>query len=312
MHLAIYGLGRVGRPTSFAMLLKSFADQVTLCDTKPNLARAVRDDLAHSMAGYHSDVKLYHADRDEDVSGADLVVITAGFPRPQGVQISRRDLASKNATIVRQIAEASKDRNKHAKYIVVSNPVDSMAMICHKFTDASFVISTGTNLETQRFRVAISEKLGIPLSKIQGWVGGEHGEKAVPFWSTVRVEGAPFEQKAKEKAISLTEAEVLEYVKVVSEHIIDGLGATEYGPAASFSRIANAIVRNTDEVLPVATPRRFPGIDEEVWVSVPTRLGTVLDSSAYDNLTNSEKQGLLDAAHAIYSTFKPAYDGLER
>jgi malate dehydrogenase len=310
MHLAVYGLGRVGRPTSFAMLLKSFADQVTLCDTKPNLARAFRDDMAHSMAGYLSDVKLDYADRDEDVSGADLVVIAAGFPRPQGVQISRRDLASKNASVVKQISEASRDRNGKAKYIVVTNPVDSMAMICHKFTEAPFVISTGTNLETQRFRVVISENLGVPVSRVQGWVGGEHGEKAVPLWSTVRVEGESFERRVEKSNVALTKVQVLEYVKAVSERIIDGLGATEYGPAASFSRIANAIVRNTDEVLPVATPRRFPGLDEDVWVSVPTKLGTALDSSAYERLTGSEKQELTEAAQAVYATFKPAYDGL--
>lgn len=307
MHIAVYGTGRVGRPTAFAVLLRRVADEITVCDIKPNLARAVRNDLAHAAAGYHDDVKLYYADRDEDVSGADMVIVTAGFPRPQGVHISRRDLASKNASIVRQVAEASRDRNPRAKYVVVTNPVDSMAMICHRFTEAPFVISTGTNLETQRLRAVLSEKLCVPVSGIQGWVGGEHGEKAVVLWSTVKINGLTFDEKVAEAGLNITKDEVSAYIKAVSESIVDGLGATEYGPAASFSRIVHAILRNTDEVLSIATPKKLPGFDEDVWVSAPTRMGRVLDASPYEALTEAEKGLIADAARAILETYRGAY-----
>jgi len=36
--------------------------------------------------------------------------------------------------------------NKGAKYVVITNPVDVMTMVCKKYSKADFVISTGTNL----------------------------------------------------------------------------------------------------------------------------------------------------------------------
>lgn len=306
MHIAVFGTGRVGRPTAFAIMLKDVADELTVCDTKANLARAVRNDLSHAAPGYHLDTKLYATEKDEDVTGADVVVITAGFPRPQGVHISRRDLASKNASIVAQVASASRDRNPGAKYVVVTNPVDSMAMVCHRFTEASFVISTGTNLESQRLRSTLAEKLDAPASAIQGWAGGEHGEKAAVLWSTVRVEGLSFEDATAKVGTALTREDVANHIRAVSETIVDGLGATEYGPAASFSRIVNAIVRNTDEVLAIATPRRIPGIEEDVWVSAPVRVGQRLDTSPFGALLPEEKGLVADAAWAIYETFNVA------
>lgn len=66
-------------------------------------------------------------------------------------------------------------------YIVVMNPCDSMAMICKRFTKADFVISTGINLESIRFRSRLAEELKVPVYAIQRFVAGEHCEKVFPY-----------------------------------------------------------------------------------------------------------------------------------
>jgi malate dehydrogenase len=71
-----------------------------------------------------------------------------------------------------------------------------MAMVCKKFTNASFVISTGTNLESMRFRSKVAQTLGVPVSQVSGWIGGEHGDAAIPLWSTTKVSGLPVEEYA--------------------------------------------------------------------------------------------------------------------
>ena len=80
-------------------------------------------------------------------------------------------MAIQNAKIVKYVAEVTAPRNPGAKYIVTSNPVDAMAMICKKYAKADFVISTGTNLEFSRFRSKIAQILNIPVSHVQGWFG---------------------------------------------------------------------------------------------------------------------------------------------
>ena len=176
MHIAQIGTGRVGRPTAYTIICEGLADTLTVCDVKPGLATAFAEELNHVTASIGLDVEINDCVRDEDVTNVDIILISAGEPRIPGVKMSRRDLAIQNARIMKYISEATVSRNPHAKYVVISNPVDAMAMICKKYTEADFVISTGTNLESLRFRSKIAKTLAIPISQIQGWVGGEHGD----------------------------------------------------------------------------------------------------------------------------------------
>ena len=303
MHIAQIGTGRVGRPTTYTIMCAELADTITVCDTKPGLANAFAEELRHVTASLRLDVEVTACERDEDVAEADIILVSAGKPRTPGVQMSRRDLAVQNGQIVKQFAESTISNNPGAKYVVITNPVDAMAMVCKKYSKADFVISTGTNLETLRFRSGLAKALNIPMSMIEGWVGGEHGQNAAILWSTVKITDLPLQKYLETTGKSLLKEEIADYVKSVSKTIIDNIGGTEFGPAASFRDIVSAIVRNTNEVLPVATPMNF-GLPEPVFVSVPLKLGDSIGNSTYDGLSSSEKSELADAAEAIYQTYK--------
>jgi malate dehydrogenase len=310
VHIAQIGTGRVGRPTAYTIMCAGLADELTVCDTKPGLAAAFAEELKHVTASIGLNVEINSCDKDEQVSGADLIFISAGEPRVPGVKMTRRDLAAQNARIVKEISEATAHRNQGAKFIVISNPVDAMAMVCKKYTKADFVISTSTNLESLRFRSRLASVLGVPVSGISGWVGGEHGDAAIALWSTVKINGTPLADYLAFSNKVLAKGDVDTYVKSVSKQIIDGIGGTEFGPAASFRDIAVAIIKNTKEVLPVATPIWFEGIPEPVFVGVPVQLGNVIGESLFESLTTQEKQGLADAAKAIYQTYQGVIEGL--
>jgi malate dehydrogenase len=225
--------------------------------------------------------------------------------------MSRRDLAIQNAKIIKYIAEATSPRNPGAKYIVITNPVDAMAMVCKKYSKADFVISTGTNLESLRFRSKLAATLEVPVSKVQGWVGGEHGEAAVILWSTTKVDGLPVEEYVKSKNKILRKDEIESYMKAISKFVVDNIGGTEYGPAASFRDIVRAIVKNTGEIVSVATPMKFEGIPEPVFVGTPLKLGKSVGPSLYDALSREEKKGIWEAAKVIYETYLTAMEGIE-
>ena len=303
VHIAQIGTGRVGRPTAYTIMCSNLADKLTLCDTKPGLAPAFAEELNHVRASVGLDVEINSYEKDEEVKDADMILISVGEPRKPGVKMTRRDLAIQNGKIIKQVSESLISKNQSAKYIVITNPVDAMAMLCKKYTKADFVISTGTNLETLRFRFKIAQTLQVPISQVAGWVGGEHGDAAIPFWSTVKIKEIPIDRYVASEKLDFSKEEIDSYVKKVSKFIVDNIGGTEFGPASSFRDIIKDIACNTQRVRPVSTPFLFEQIPEPTFVSVPVHLGSTIGRSLYEELLNSEKDAVLEAAKAIYQTY---------
>jgi malate/lactate dehydrogenase len=169
LHIAQIGTGRVGRPTAYTIMCSNLADKLTVCDTKPGLASAFAEELNHVRASIGLDVEINSCEKDEEVVSADIILISVGEPRKPGVKMTRRDLAIQNGKIIKQVSQAIVSKNQSAKYIVITNPVDAMAMICKKFTKADFVISTGTKLETLRFRFKIAKHYESISKSLDGW-----------------------------------------------------------------------------------------------------------------------------------------------
>lgn len=310
VHIAQIGTGRVGRPTANAILSAGLASELTVCDTKTGLAEAFAEELRHANASFRLDVDINDCDRDEDVSGADIILVAAGMPRPPGTKVTRRELAATNARIVRDISRITSPNNPGAKYVVITNPVDAMTIVCKRFSQADFVIGVGTNLESLRFRSRLAADLKVPVSRIQGWVGGEHGQSMVALWSTAKAYGKLIDEYASTKKIVINRKDVEQYVIDVGMSVLDQIGATEFGPAASFRDIVRAIVKNTDEILPVDIPMSFPSIPGPGYVSVPVTMGWTLGPSFYDFLSEQEKKKIEDAARTIYTTYEEAVRSL--
>ncbi len=304
MHIAQIGTGRVGRPTAYTILCSNLADKLTVCDIKPGLANAFAEELRHVKASLGIDVEIIACEKTEDVKEADIILISAGKPRTPGVKMTRSDLANENGAIVKQIAQSTAPNSFNAKYVVITNPVDAMAMICKKYSKAKYVISTGTNLETLRFKAALSKALDVPPSQIYGWIGGEHGPNATVLWSTVKVDELPIKEYLLSTGKSLNKKEIEDYVKSVSKMILDTIGATEHGPAASFRDIIRAIVKDTGELLPIAAPTKIEGISQSVFVSIPLRLGKSIGNSIFQNLSVQEKNAINNAASSIFQTYE--------
>lgn len=309
MHVAQVGIGRVGRPTAYAIMTTNLVDTLTVCDVKPGLAAAFAEELRHVNASTGANVEVISCDKDEQVSGADIILISAGKARSSGVKMSRRDLAVENARIVKTIAEATMHQNPGAKYVVITNPVDAMGMVCKKYSKAEYVISTGTNLESLRFRAKIAQTLQVPVSQIEGWVGGEHGDAAIPLWSTTKVGGIQIEEYNRKNGLGLSKLEIESYVRAVPKSIVDNMGATEFGPAASFRDITRAIIEDTRQVLSVAAP--FKEDSDETFVGIPRPVGRTIGPSIYKLLTAEEQQGIRAAAKVIRQTFELAVEKLE-
>ncbi|MCD6514605.1 MAG: malate dehydrogenase [Candidatus Asgardarchaeia archaeon] len=306
VHIAVIGTGRVGQAVAYTLIFERYVDKLTLVDIKPKIAEMTKEELYHACAAHGFDITIEACEHSEFVEDADLIVISAGFPRKPGM--TRRDLADENAKIIHNIVTSTFEKNPKAWYFVITNPVDAMATLAYKLTNGErIVVGTGTNLETVRFKTIISRKLNVPLRLVEGFVGGEHGISAVPLWSTVRIDGTPIDVYLENNNKELNKADVESYVKNISMEVIKALGGTRWGPAGSFIEIIRGIILNTGKVLSFAIPRTFSDVPEPVFVTVPGKISRSLNSDIWNELQESEKNQIIEAAKAIYETYLRAY-----
>jgi malate dehydrogenase len=302
VHIAVEGTGRVGGQVAFSLIFESYVTDLSLVDTTPRVAEMTKEELCHAAAAHGFDVKINSYEDSSQVQNADLIVIAAGFPRTP--DMSRRDLASKNASIVKEIVEKTFENNPDAWYFIITNPVDAMATLANNVAqDKRHVIGTGTNLETSRLRTTLSRELGVPLRTVEAYVGGEHGEAAVMLWSTVKINGQPLDNYLEKTQKTLDRAKCESYVKDVSREVIRVLGGTRYGPAGSFIEIIRGIVLNTGKVLSYSRQSIFKTTPEPVYVTVPARIAKSLSPDLWDTLSDSEKKAIKAAAEIIYKTY---------
>jgi malate dehydrogenase len=155
-----------------------------------------------------------------------------------------------------------------------------------------------------RLRSYIAKRLKVPVNRVTGYVGGEHGEDAVVLWSTVKVNGKPFEEVAK----GLTKEEVENYVKSIPGEIIRVMGGTTWGPGTIIKDIVRSIVLNEGRVMSIATPRVYEG--EIVHISVPIVVGADIGPSLEAALPEADRQRLNKAVEDFYRVYKENLDHL--
>jgi malate/lactate dehydrogenase len=301
-HVAVMGSGRVGGEVAFTLIFERYVTELSLVDAAPGVADMTKEEMHHAIANHGFDIKIRAYTKASQVSDADLIIVAAGFPRTP--DMSRRDLAAKNASVVKQIVEDSLDKNPKAWYFVITNPVDAMTTLANKAAQGKRqVIGTGTNLETSRFRTILSRRLDVPIGSVEAFVGGEHGEAAAPLWSTVKINGTALDEYLKKTRKTLDKAECENYVKEVSREIIRVLGGTRHGPAGSFIEMIRGIMLNTGRVMSYGRLRKFDNVPEPVYVTVPARIARSLGPDIWDLLTEPEKTAIQEAAAAIYKTY---------
>ena len=310
-HVAIIGAGRLGSSLGFLLSFEPFVEEITLVDIIPSLARMVGEDILHGVSHYGIDKKINAYETSREVEEADMIIITAGAVRKPNM--SRRELAEKNAKIVKQIIEDVRDNNPKAWYLVVTNPVDALSTLVSRLIGRSDrIIGTGTSLETSRFKTILSKTLNEPISNIEAYVGGEHGEDAVLLWSLVSIRGKEIDLYLQETGKTINREMIEEYVKNISSEIIQAQGATIWGPVGTFLEIIRGIFLNTGKILCFSTSYKFDEIPEPVHVSVPTKIGKKIGPSLWEYLSEYEKNMVLKAAKSIYDTYLKCLKSIEK
>jgi L-lactate dehydrogenase len=310
--VAVVGAGQVGQACAFALLMRSSAREIVLVDRVRERATAVATDMRYG-APLSAPVDISAGDWD-DLAGADVVLVTAGVNEKEGGATDRSDprgrlvLLEPNADVYRDVVPRIVAAAPDAVIVAVTDPPDPLADLARSLAGHDRVLSTGTVIDTLRFRTHIAAALGgVHPSAVEGLVIGEHGTSQVMLWSSVRVQGAPIGGALHlcEPAMSLDELreQVEREVRYANIAIIEGNDASQFGIGAVCARISEAILRDERVVLPVAAH------DEErgVTIGLPTVIGREGPRGVLMPAMSEDERGDFD--HSV-QTLRDAVAGL--
>lgn len=254
--VGIVGAGKVGAACALALVARGSARDIVIFDRTRARAKAVVADLRYG-APLCAEVTLHDGDC-VDLAGADVVLVTAGVNEKSAGATDRSDpegrlrLLDTNVgvykALVPRIVEAAPD----ATILVVTDPPDPLADLARRIAGHDRVLSTGTLLDSLRFRTHLAQRIGVSPASVEAQVVGEHGTSEVLLWSTARVGGVPVAE-ALPTGISMDEFRkgVEHDVRFANITIIEGNDASQFGIGIVSARIAEAVLRDEQAVFPI-------------------------------------------------------------
>ncbi|HEX2025056.1 MAG TPA: malate dehydrogenase [Actinomycetota bacterium] len=298
MKVTVLGSGFVGATTAMRVAQKGLADEVVMVDIVEGLPQGLALDMNQSSPVEGFEPVVRGSNDYADTAASDVVVITAGLPRQPGM--SRMDLLSKNAGIMREVAEKVRDASPSGVVIVVSNPLDEMTFLASEVLGfpKDRVMGMAGTLDSARLRYFIAEELGVSPAAVEAMTLGSHGESMVPLPGRATVDGKPLrdlvDASTLERLYQRTRdagAEIVQYLKK---------GSAYYAPSASVAQMVNAIAGDTKEVLPACAWATGQYGISEVFVGLPVRLGRGgVEEVVELDLEDDEVAALREAAEGI-------------
>ncbi|MBW2335150.1 MAG: malate dehydrogenase [Deltaproteobacteria bacterium] len=295
--VTVIGAGNVGATAAQRLAEKQLCD-VVLVDIVEGVPQGKALDLNEAAPIEKHDSHLTGTNSYEDSAGSDIVIITAGIPRKPGM--SRDDLISTNAGIVKSVTQEVASRSPEAILIIVSNPLDAM---CHvAFDTCGFpkerVIGMAGVLDSARFRAFISMELNVSVENTHAFVLGGHGDTMVPLPRYSTVAGIPItELLAQDRIDALVErtrnggAEIVSLLKT---------GSAYYAPASAAVEMAESILKDKKKILPCAAYLQGEYGCQDLFIGVPVKLGSKgVEDIIEITLTDEEKQALQKSAAAV-------------
>jgi malate dehydrogenase len=295
--VTIVGAGQVGATAAELLLLHSIAD-VVMIDVAEGLPQGKALDLMHLRSIERFGPSIVGTNDYADTAGSDVVVVTAGLPRKPGM--TRDDLLAANSAIVKSVISQAATASPDAVFVCVTNPLDVMTYLAWKESGlpSQRVIGMGGVLDSARFAFAIAEKTGAAIDSIEALAMGAHGDAMVPMPRFSTVGGVPLTELLPAADVAaLVERTTFGGAEVVA---LLKTGSAFYAPAGSIVRMVVAILADNGDVLPSCVHLSGEyGIDD-VYMTVPARLGRAgcLGVEVLD-LTAEETQALQASAATI-------------
>jgi L-lactate dehydrogenase len=207
-------------------------------------------------------------------------------------------LLEKNLAIYRDIIPKIVSVAPQAVLVAVTDPPDPLADVAREIAGHDRVISTGTFLDSLRFRVHLGAHFGVDPVNVEAQVIGDHGTSQVFLWSTARIAGMPLAKVLQERRESLADlrAKVENDVRYANITIIEGHNASQYGIGIVSARIAEMVLRDERSAIPIGSYQQEFGVT----LSLPSVVGRGgVTAILPPDLSAEEQDGLRKSAENL-------------
>ncbi|MGD2187602.1 MAG: malate dehydrogenase [Desulfobacterales bacterium] len=295
--VTVIGAGHVGATVAQRLAEKELCD-VVLIDIIEGVPQGKALDLAEAAPIEKHDALLTGANTYDDSVNSDIVIITAGIPRKPGM--SRDDLISTNAGIVKGVTQQIAALSPDSILIIVSNPLDAM---CHvAFESSGFpknrVVGMAGVLDSARLRAFISMELDVSVENTHAFVLGGHGDTMVPLPRYSTVAGIPITELMSEDRIEA----LVDRTRNGGAEIVGLLktGSAYYAPASAAVEMAESILKDKKKILPCAVYLQGEYGIRDLFIGVPVKLGVGGAEEVIEiTLTEEENAALQKSAAAV-------------
>ena len=297
--ISVIGAGQVGG-TLAMRIAETWSSDVIIVDIVEGTAKGKALDIAQSCPIFDSESKISGTSNFDDISGSDIVIMTAGLPRKPGM--SREQLLEANVKIVKQAAENIKKNCPDAIVIVVTNPLDAMTYTLWKVSGLpkNKVMGMAGVLDSSRFRTFLSMELNISSKDINAFVLGSHGDSMVPVLSYTTVGGVPVSdllpKEKLETIIARTRNGGAEIVNLLQT------GSAYYAPSSSVIYMMDSIIFDRKRVMPCSVMCKGEYGIKDVFIGVPVILGkNGVEKIVEFKITDDERRALEKSADIVAS-----------
>ncbi|MDZ4662847.1 MAG: malate dehydrogenase [Pseudomonadota bacterium] len=295
--ITVVGAGFVGSTCAHWAASKELGD-VVLIDINKGAAAGKALDLFEASPVEQFDSNVIGTDDYAQCKESDVVIITAGIPRKPGM--SRDDLLSTNAKIMKAACTEIKIHAPNSVIIVVSNPLDAMAYVAKEVTGfpRNRIIGMAGVLDSARFRSFIAEELKVSVKDVQAFVLGGHGDTMVPMPNHVSVGGVPLKELLSEERINA----LVDRTRTGGAEIVGLLktGSAYYAPAASAVQMPESIIKDQKRILPCAAYLEGEYGVKGLFIGVLCKLGKGgMEKVIEVKLSDKEKAGLANSTKAV-------------
>lgn len=300
--IALIGGGQIGGVLAQLISLREIAD-VVLFDIVEDMPQGKTLDIAEASRVDGFDVNLKGTNDYKDIADSDVVIITAGLPRKPGM--SRDDLLTTNAKIMKSVAEGVKENAPNSIVIIISNPLDAMVTLFQKVSGFPHnkVIGQAGVLDSSRFSSFIAWELGVSVKDINAMVLGGHGDTMVPLVRYANINGVPVMEQLERKYGDAAKAKevmdaMVQRTKMAGGEVVKLLktGSAFYSPASAAIVMAESIIGDQKRVLPSCVYLKGEYGVDGYYVGVPAVLGEKGCEKILEVTLNEEEQAALDVS----------------
>jgi malate dehydrogenase len=298
--ISIIGSGMTGSSAAHWLAERELADLV-LVDVVEGMPQGKSLDLSEAMPIIGRDVEIIGSNDYAATKNSDLIIITAGLPRKPGM--SRDDLLTANAEIVGKAAVETLKFSPEAIYIILTNPLDTMAYLTMKLNKLprNRVVGQAGILDSARMRAFVALETGISVENIACYVLGGHGDEMVPLTRHSNIAGVPLRDFIPADRL----AAIVERTRKGGGEIVNLLktGSAYYAPAAAVAQMAEAILKDKHLIVPCAAHMEGEYGLKDMFFGVPVSLGrNGMEKIIEYQLDSGEKELFNHSAAAVKET----------